>query len=65
MCTCTSMATTCEVNRSWSGVGLRDVRLCFSLDSAPIDFSLGLNFSLHNFALQMIERYQMAFEFRR
>lgn len=65
MWTCTSMATARKVNRSWSGIGLRDVQLCSSLDSAAVDFSLGLNFSLQKFILQMIECYQTVFEFRK
>lgn len=54
MCTCTG-----KVNRSWSG----QVFNFSSLEGAAFDFSLGLNFSLQNFAVQMIEHYQTAFEF--
>jgi len=51
--TCTRMATACQVNGSWSGVGPGDVQLRSSWNSATVDFSLGLDFSLQNFALQM------------
>lgn len=47
MSTCTNMAITCKVNRSWSG----QVFIFSSLESAAFDFSLGLDFSLHNFAI--------------
>lgn len=59
MCTCTGMAITYKVNRSWSG----QVLSFSSLENAALDFSLGLNCSLQNFAAQMTEHYQTAFEF--
>lgn len=53
-CTCTD-----KVNRSCYG----QVFNFSSLEGAALDFSLGLNLSLQNFAVQMIEHYQTAFEF--
>lgn len=54
MCTCTGKG-----NRSWSG----QVFNFSSLQDAALDFSLGLNLSLQNFAVQMTEHHQTAFEF--
>lgn len=56
---CTGRATTCKANRSWFG----QVFDFSSLEGAALDFSLGLNLFLQNFAVKKIESYQTAFEF--